>query len=105
MRSFALCLALVSAMAMAETPVAKVENNRIDIDTNSINVNQLGTVSASNSALGPQLAVPLMTSGNTDISGININGLGVVSANTGNNALIQQQISVGANLQIQLQAR
>ncbi|WP_189461596.1 hypothetical protein [Jeongeupia chitinilytica] len=93
-------------MAMAESPVAKVENNRIDIDTNSINVNQLGTVSASNGvAAGPQLAIPVMTSGNTDISGININGLGVVSANTGNNALIQQQISVGANLQIQLQTR
>ncbi|WP_432723644.1 hypothetical protein R0381_000882 [Jeongeupia wiesaeckerbachi] len=101
MLRIALGLALVSALAMAEQPAGKVENNRIDINTssNAININQLGTVSASGGAPGQHLAVPVMTSGNTDISGVNVNGFGVVSANTGNNALIQQSISVGANVQ------
>ncbi|AOY00591.1 hypothetical protein [Jeongeupia sp. USM3] len=92
-------LALVSAWAFAEQPVAMIENNRIDIDTNAINVNQLGTVSASTGLLGPSPVVPVMSSGNTEINNVNINGFGVVSANTGNNALIQQSISVGANVQ------
>ncbi|WP_200915525.1 hypothetical protein [Jeongeupia sp. HS-3] len=72
------------------------------VDTNTLTSNQLGSVGTSVTSVdlvGAPAVVPALSSGNTSISNVNINGFGVVSANSGNNALIQQSINVGANVQ------
>lgn len=86
----------LGALVALSMPALAEDSNRLDVNTNDVANMQEGNVVAAGS-FGLAGVIPVLQSGNTVVSSVSINGIGTVSANSGNNALIQQQIGIGVN--------